>query len=118
MKRLFLLLVACVAMGILFTYMSAPSALAWEGGCEHCDKINGPDESLNHTSTENMTGKGVCAILWKYNGGSNYNVENETCGSEAVLAVTSVPNTITGHGEGEAWFTQFTYTLLLFQWIG
>ncbi|MGN6373262.1 MAG: hypothetical protein ACTHM1_09775 [Solirubrobacteraceae bacterium] len=118
MKRLLSLLLPAAATVIALTCISVPAASAsWEGGCEKCTKISGPNETLDITSTENMSGKGVCAILWKYNGGTNYNVEQEVCGAEATLAVAKIPSTITGHGEGEAWFREFTYRLLLFQWI-
>lgn len=118
MKRtLTLLLVsAAAAVGLTSVYVN-PAFANWEGSCTKCDAINGPNESVNSVAAENLSGKGVCVLLWKWNGGTNYNLEHETCSPEGSGASILWNTTIPGHGEGWAYFQQFTYTLKLFQWV-
>jgi hypothetical protein len=99
----------------IISFSTSVAFAGWIGSCEHCDRLNAPNETIHRVGAKNASGLGVCAILWKYNGGSNYNVERETCNPSSHIALAEVPSALTGHGEAEAWFLEFTYTLDLEQ---
>lgn len=111
------MLSALTALGATGALVMAQSSFAAsEYWCPECAAKNGPNESpLTLAESWNDSGHGVCAYLWKHNGGSNYNREAESCNASATYTYAfngACP--IDGHGEVKHYY-DYNYYLVGYQ---
>jgi hypothetical protein len=111
MRPITLLAVTALALGVSAGAGSVSVANAlYEYECTSCAKDTGPNESIHINRGVNQSGTGVCSAIWKYNGGTNYNVVAEECtSSKSVIWAES--GKVTGHGEVRRWYAEFLYSL-------
>lgn len=84
--------------------------------CSECTSKPGPNiHPLDYGWGKNRSGEGVCIVLWKYNGGTNYNVIKRNCEPKAkqneavsVLEACVEPE---GHGDVESTYKEYNYSL-------
>lgn len=69
--------------------------------CGSCTATNGPENFVKNTQAINHSGKGVCAVVWKNNGGGNYKEEGLECATGGGTATACAGSEFTGHGEAE-----------------
>lgn len=72
--------------------------------CGLCAEVNGKENWVKNNQTINHSGGGICAALWRNNGGGNYTLMADQCkpGEETATACTS--GEFKGHGEAESEF--------------
>lgn len=111
-------LVVCV--GVLASAAIAMASPAFaenqEYSCEACTSKPGPNISrIDTTTDENRSGEGVCAVLWKYNGGTNYSLVERHCEPKAKqgqgVLVYKACIEIEGHGDVESTYKEYPYKL-------
>lgn len=67
--------------------------------CGSCTAVNGPENWVTNTQGINHSGKGVCAVVWKNNGGGNYKEEGFECAEGGGTATACSFAEFVGHGE-------------------
>lgn len=112
------LLVACLGVLVSAAIVVASPAFAEnrEYSCEACTSKPGPNISRIDTTTgENKSGEGVCAVLWKYDGGTSYNLVERHCEPKAKagqgVLVYKACIEIKGHGDVESTYKEYNYKL-------
>jgi hypothetical protein len=111
MRRIIILAVAVIAPSTALYAATAPVANASLYTCTSCASTSGANEyPIDENRAVNESGTGVCSEIWKYNGGSNYNLESQVCtSSESVTWAKS--SKLDGHGEVRRWYSEFLYNL-------
>jgi hypothetical protein len=110
-----MLAVTLMSLGATTALTTAPAASANTFySCESCARVNGPNEfPIDRNFVENASGKGVCALLWRFNGGTSYTLMNEKCTSTGTQAnAENKSGQYTAHGEAERWFECCNYHLV------
>jgi hypothetical protein len=70
--------------------------------CTSCAETNGPENFVKNNFTINHSGAGICAGLWRNNGGGNFTLLSRECRSGGETAHNCVGSEVKGHGEAEA----------------
>jgi len=79
----------------------AQSAQAENFSCAKCGAVSGKNQSMEFTEGINYNAYEVWIKIWKYNGGSNYNISQEgfTTSNYKLLLETGCYCYLTGHGQ-------------------
>jgi len=95
--------IACVfaALAVAIPLAVAHTAQAATFGCGACNNVSGPNQSMEFTEGINYNHYNVWVKIWKYNGGSNYNVSNEglTTSNYKLTIASGCGCYLTGHGQ-------------------
>lgn len=113
--RLTMLVATLMSIGGTVALTTAPAASANSFySCESCAKVNGANETpIDRNLVENASGKGVCAYLWRFNGGTSYTLMASECTSTGFQAnAENRSGQYTAHGEAERWFECCNYHLV------
>jgi hypothetical protein len=70
--------------------------------CNACEETNGPNNYVKNNFGINHSGKGACAAIWRYNGGSNYTLLADECLTSGKTSKDCLGSEVVGHGEVEA----------------
>jgi hypothetical protein len=70
--------------------------------CGSCNEVNGKENFVKNNFTINHSGGGICAGLWRNNGGGNFTLLADECRGGGETAHDCVGSEVTGHGEAEA----------------
>ena len=101
---------ACASVALAVPLAVAQSAHAATFGCSSCNNVSGPNQSMKFTEGINYDHYEIWVTIWKYNGGSNYNVSQEgfTMSNYKLTLESGCYCYIDGHGQvGQ--FKQFAH---------
>jgi hypothetical protein len=99
-----LLLVAGLSAACTGGLIAVAPALATNEGysCENCEFANGNENFVKNNEAINYTRNGICSIVWKNNGGGNFNPVAEECTGGTYHALACAGGEVKGHGDAEA----------------
>lgn len=101
--RYLLLGVGLIAACATATGVAAPAFATNEYyECGECAEVNGAENYVRNNFTINHSGKGVCAAIWRDNGGGNYTLMSRECKSGGETAHACLTSEVYGHGEAES----------------
>ena len=72
--------------------------------CGSCAEVNGRENYVRNNFTINHSGGGICAGLWRNNGGGNYTLMARECRPGGETAHNCLSGEVYGHGEAESEF--------------
>jgi hypothetical protein len=67
--------------------------------CGACEAVNGPENYVTNNQAINHSGHGICAIVWRNNGGGNYTLVAYECAGGGGTATACAGSEVYGHGE-------------------
>lgn len=70
--------------------------------CGSCAAVNGPENYVTNTQGINHSGGGICAAVWRNNGGGNYTLMADACEPGGGTATACAGTQVSGHGEVES----------------
>ncbi len=120
LRRFLLLVSALAALGTGALAIAPSSFAAHAYYClspeSQCASRSGPNEDpVTLAESWNESGKGVCAYLWRYNGGSNYTLLAESCTASSTYTYAFIGACpVDGHGE-VAHYYSYNYWLYGYQ---
>jgi hypothetical protein len=91
-------LVVFLVFACAVAYAAVPAFGNYEctGGCK---SVTGPNATIHTVFGQNKSGGGNCTNYWKYNGGSNYNLEEQDCVEGTTQGFDCEDGPHTAHGE-------------------
>lgn len=116
-----LLAIVAIAVASITALATASSAFAEHNySCENCAKVSGPNENpIDSATAINYSGYGICANVWQYKGGSNYEDMGIKCtpNPQTEYETTYLGNGLRfdGHGSSEHYYN-YTYHMAGHQW--
>ena len=70
--------------------------------CGSCAEVNGHENYVRNNWTINHSGGGICAAIWRNNGGGNYTLMADECRPGGETAHDCLGGEVYGHGEAES----------------
>jgi hypothetical protein len=70
--------------------------------CGSCSEVNGKENYVKNNFTINHSGGGICAGLWRDNGGGSYTLMADECRGGGETAHDCIGSQVYGHGEAES----------------
>ena|ERR1700722_18010774 len=97
-----LLVVGLVAACVAAFVIAAPALATNEYfECSSCSAENGIENYVTNTQAINHSGGGICAQVWKNNGGGSYTSEAFECAEGGGTATACSYKEFVGHGEAK-----------------
>jgi hypothetical protein len=93
-------LVGVLASVVAFTMTTPALATDHSYSCESCAALNGPNDWIDEVGGTDYSYRVLFVYEWKFNGGSNWNVEAEAYTENGThLKVCTGADEVYGHGE-------------------
>lgn len=115
-----LLAVAALVLALACFAPTGAHALSDKYSCKSCASENGAEGTDNITNTFNTqdineSGKGVCAAIWRNEGGGKWH-EYLSCTSAGTVDELKIAEYFTGHGEVRRYYKEYLYNLSGFEY--